>query len=201
MNAECRPNKTNYTCNCLPDFIGSPPNCRPECKQNADCGSELACINQHCKSPCAKGSCGLNTECVVESHAAICKCMKNFFGDPLVECLFKAPKPINPCDPNPCGGNATCVKQNGGANCYCLPDYNGNPYEGCKPECSSNGDCLSNRTCIQNKCQDPCSAGGCAQNEKCQVVDHMPFCFLIPVTDRKSSRNFSILSINFNFSN
>lgn len=186
LNAECRANDTTYTCNCLPDFIGSPPNCKPACKQNADCASELACINQHCENPCVKSTCGLNTECYVENHGTFCKCIKNFFGNPLVECSLKAPTPINPCESNPCGGNATCLQQNGVAICQCLPDYTGNPYEGCKPECSFNSDCRSNRSCIRNKCQDPC-LGACSPNEKCQVTDHTPYCFLDPITNRKST--------------
>jgi len=34
-------------CNCMPEMIGSPPNCRPECVINSDCPSDKACISMH----------------------------------------------------------------------------------------------------------------------------------------------------------
>lgn len=58
--AECRPIGERATCNCLPNYIGSPPNCRPECVVNSDCPSDKSCIAERCRNPC-DGSCGLNS--------------------------------------------------------------------------------------------------------------------------------------------
>lgn len=84
-------------------------------------------------------------------------------------------EPNTPCIPSPCGANARCREQNGAGSCTCLPDYFGNPYDGCRPECSLNSDCPSNKACVRNKCVDPCP-GVCGQNADCQVVNHLPTC-------------------------
>lgn len=176
--AECHLNGDSYSCSCLPDFIGNPPNCRPECISNSECPHNLACINQHCRDPCANQICGQNADCHVVSHAAICECSTGYDGDPFVQCLvreIKRPQPVDACNPNPCGANAICYQQNGAGSCQCLVDYFGNPYEGCRPECTLNSDCPSNQACIRNKCVDPCP-GTCAPNANCHVMNHLPNC-------------------------
>lgn len=73
------------------EFIGSPPNCRPECVSNTDCSRQLACINQKCRNPCID-SCGANAECHVVSHTAMCNCMPNYTGDPFTQCIIRDSK-------------------------------------------------------------------------------------------------------------
>lgn len=141
----------------------------------------MACINRKCKDPCP-GICGLNAECRVVSHTPNCVCLPGYFGDPFTQCNIQqliAPEIINPCNPSPCGVNAQCKERNGAGSCVCLPEYIGNPYEGCRPECSVNSDCPSNKACISNKCKDPCP-GTCGQNANCQVINHLPSCTCIP---------------------
>ena len=72
-------------CSCLPEMIGSPPNCRPECVINQDCPIDKACINRKCQDPCP-GLCGINAQCNVRNHVPICICNKGFSGDPFVQC-------------------------------------------------------------------------------------------------------------------
>lgn len=86
---------------------------------------------------------------------------------------------LSPCSPSPCGTNAICKEMNNAGSCSCLPDYIGNPYEGCRPECSINSDCPSNKACIRNKCMDPCP-GTCGQNAMCNVINHLPSCTCLP---------------------
>lgn len=86
---------------------------------------------------------------------------------------------LSPCVPSPCGANAICKEQNGAGSCSCLPEYFGNPYEGCRPECIVNTDCLPTKACLNNKCIDPCP-GTCGANAICQVVSHTPSCTCIP---------------------
>ena len=135
-NAQCRPVGDSPSCSCLNDYIGSPPNCKPECVSNSECPSNLACINLHCRDPCP-GSCGLNAECRVVSHTPNCVCIQGYVGDPFTQCNIQQQQPLqeqsNPCVPSPCGSNAICREQNGVGSCSCLPDYFGNPYEGCRP--------------------------------------------------------------------
>lgn len=216
-NSQCKVINDSPSCICLPEFIGSPPNCRPECTSNSECSSNLACINLKCKDPCP-GTCGTNAECRVVSHTPNCVCLPNYEGNPFILCTQREPptQPTRPtpCVPSPCGSNAICREQNGAGSCTCLPDYVGNPYEGCRPECIYNSDCPSNKACISNKCKDPCP-GTCGQNANCQTVNHLPtctcivgytgdpftFCNLIIEHDRKKMLKVSLLfSIHSYFS-
>lgn len=179
QNAECRPNGNTPSCSCLPNYIGAPPNCRPECIVNTDCSPEKACIAEKCRDPC-DGSCGFNSECRVQNHIPICTCRQRFTGDPFTQCIeiIERPAPtqaFDPCDPSPCGANAIC--DNG--NCLCRPNYFGDAFSGCRPECTMNTDCSPNRACINNKCIDPCP-GTCGQLAQCDVTNHIPSCSCPP---------------------
>lgn len=85
FNAICRVLNDSPSCSCLPQFIGIPPQCRPECISNSECPSQQACINQKCRDPCP-GSCGKNAECRTVSHTPMCICASNFIGDPFIQC-------------------------------------------------------------------------------------------------------------------
>ena len=80
-------------CSCLPEMIGSPPNCRPECVVNSDCPSDKACINRKCQDPCP-GLCGINAYCSVRNHVPICICNQGFVGDPFSQCRRPISKTI-----------------------------------------------------------------------------------------------------------
>lgn len=180
-NAQCQVRGDSPSCSCLPNFIGAPPNCRPECVSNSECVSNRACMNQKCRDPC-QGSCGANAECRVVSHTPMCTCIPAFTGDPFTQCL-PVREPVveqsRPCVPSPCGANAECREQNGAGACTCLPEYIGNPYEGCRPECVVSTDCPSNKACMSSKCRDPCP-GTCGSNAQCQVVSHQATCTCFP---------------------
>lgn len=90
-NSQCKILNGSPVCSCLPDFIGSPPACRPECVISSECPSQLACINQHCRDPCA-GSCGVNANCHVLNHVSVCTCNDGHTGDPFSLCT---PIPIS----------------------------------------------------------------------------------------------------------
>lgn len=177
-NSQCKEINGSPSCSCLSEYVGSPPNCRPECIINNECASNLACIQSKCKNPC-QNTCGLNSECKVLNHIPNCVCQIGYTGDPFTSCsLIPTPAPVenlNPCSPSPCGANAICRVQNNAGSCSCLPEYIGNPYEGCRPECSLNSDCPPNKACVRNKCIDPCP-GTCGSNAECQVINHLPSC-------------------------
>lgn len=84
-NSECRVNGDQAACSCHLNYIGTPPNCRPECVVNTDCSSQQACISEKCQDPCP-GSCGFNAECRVQNHIPICTCQSGFTGDPFTQC-------------------------------------------------------------------------------------------------------------------
>lgn len=84
-NSQCLVKGDYPACSCLPGFVGSAPNCRPECISNSECATHLACINNKCKDPCP-GSCGELAECRVVSHTARCFCPPGYSGDALIRC-------------------------------------------------------------------------------------------------------------------
>ena len=83
--AQCRNMNGIAACSCLPGYIGTPPNCRPECLIHSECASNLACINEKCRDPCP-GACGFGAECSVIMHNAVCRCQPGYEGDPFTGC-------------------------------------------------------------------------------------------------------------------
>lgn len=65
--------------------MGSPPSCRPECTINSECPASLACVRQKCEDPCP-GSCGVEANCHVLNHVAVCLCNEGYTGDPFTRC-------------------------------------------------------------------------------------------------------------------
>lgn len=86
--SQCHDNQGVPSCSCLSQYIGSPPNCRPECVMNSECPSNKACISEHCRDPCP-GSCGYNAECNVMNHTPMCVCPFGMIGDPFTSCYSK----------------------------------------------------------------------------------------------------------------
>lgn len=81
----------------------------------------------------------------------------------------------SPCTPSPCGPNSLCrVVEETIPSCSCLTGFIGNPPY-CRPECISNSECPFEKSCINNKCADPC-IGACGRNAECRVVSHSPIC-------------------------
>jgi len=44
------------------------------------------------------------------------------------------------------------------------------------PECRTNIECPSDKACINQLCQDPCSSNRCGLNAECITVNHHPSC-------------------------
>ena len=86
LNSQCRIVGSQAACSCLPNNIGRPPNCRPECKINPECPQNLMCINDKCMDPCP-GSCGSSTTCMVLKHTPVCQCVAGYTGDPFTGCI------------------------------------------------------------------------------------------------------------------
>lgn len=86
----CRNSNGRGACSCLPDYVGYPPNCRPECVVNTDCQSIHACLGEKCRDPC-DDHCGDNALCRVSSHVPVCECLPGYEGDPFDQCRRKPP--------------------------------------------------------------------------------------------------------------
>lgn len=83
---QCRKVNNVAVCSCLLNYVGNPPNCRPECVVNADCSLYKSCLSQKCRDPCP-GTCGVNTKCNVVNHNPICTCLNGHTGDPFIRCI------------------------------------------------------------------------------------------------------------------
>lgn len=88
LNSQCRVVNEHVVCSCLPNFIGSAPNCRPECMISSECAQNRACINNRCVDPCI-GTCGQHARCNVVNHNPICSCSPGYTGDPFIRCLVQ----------------------------------------------------------------------------------------------------------------
>ena len=140
--ATCRVQNYAAACTCLPEYIGTPPACRPECLVSSDCRSHLACDNQKCVDPCP-GACGENADCVAYNHRPVCQCKPNYEGDAFKRCTKRAPR--DPCEPNPCGANTEHRSVGNNCVCTCLPNHFGDPTIGCKYECVRHEDCPADK--------------------------------------------------------
>lgn len=88
-NSICVESGETPACSCQPGYIGTPPNCRPECTISAECPAALACVALRCKDPCVQ-ACGPRAVCSVVDHRATCACEQGLIGDPFQGC--SAPK-------------------------------------------------------------------------------------------------------------
>lgn len=75
----------------MPEFVGSPPNCRPECLVNSECPSNQACVRQKCTDPCT-GLCGTDALCQVTLHYIRCVCPEGYTGNPFAICSVASSK-------------------------------------------------------------------------------------------------------------
>lgn len=83
--SQCKEINEVPVCSCLGNYVGRPPNCRPECMIDVECPGNLACISERCSDPCP-GSCGIYATCTVVKHVPICTCDQGFTGDPFSGC-------------------------------------------------------------------------------------------------------------------
>lgn len=92
-NSQCREQNGLAVCTCLPNYSGSPPDCRPECVVSSECPLDKACVNQKCVDPCTNGICATNANCHVRNHSPICSCAPGYTGDPFSQC-YPIPRKI-----------------------------------------------------------------------------------------------------------
>lgn len=82
-----------------------------------------------------------------------------------------------PCNPSPCSVNAICRERNGVGSCTCKPNFYGDPYVNCRPECLTSSECDFRKSCMNNRCIDPClEKSMCGVNAICKTVNHSPQC-------------------------
>ena len=193
-NAVCYVKNHKPICSCQKGYQGHPDVAcfEIECQRDSECMLDTACSNGKCVNPCLiSESCGTNAECFVRNHEAFCRCQSGFKGNAqhtchIIGCYSNSDCPsdhacvnsqcVNPClRDNPCSTRANCIVQNHLPICKCQNQLSGNPYVGCQsrpqPECREDGDCPSLTACINNKCQNPCTAiEPCTAPAECRVL-------------------------------
>lgn len=87
-------------------------------------------------------------------------------------------EPNNPCVPSPCGSYSICREINTRPVCSCQANYFGAP-PNCRPECVVSSECSHDRSCVNQRCVDPCP-GTCGYNAQCRVTHHNPICSCNP---------------------
>lgn len=117
--------------------------------------------------------------------------------------------PVEPCTPSPCGPYSICRVQNDHAVCSCRPTYIGAP-PNCRPECLISTECPQDKSCINQRCTDPCP-GTCGYLARCQTVNHNPICscpsgytgdpFVRCVKEESKILIFFFYDLNTNFRN
>lgn len=156
-NSVCRVLNNHAVCTCKQNYIGSPPNCRPECVVSSECPLDKSCVKTKCVDPCP-GTCGFNARCQVVNHNPICSCKAGFTGDPFVRCI---PEERKNCLPRV----ATCISQN---------QYN-------TPFLPSNALFQrAGRPVVQETPTDPCIPSPCGPNSQCKAVGHTAACSCLP---------------------
>ena len=152
---------------------------------------DKACENGNCINPCLLTSCGTNAECFVRNHKANCRCQSGFRGNAqdmcrIIGCYRNSDCPsdhacvnnqcVNPClTDTSCSSRASCIVQNHLPFCKCQNQFTGDPYVGCarrpEPQCRDDDDCPHLTACINDKCQDPCTAiKPCIEPAECRVM-------------------------------
>lgn len=162
------------------------------CVTDNDCPADKTCVYGVCRNPC---NCGSNAECRIKDHKPICTCKQGFDGNPELECtrigcrsnddcsgqhscINRQCVPVCATDGSSCGTQALCYGTNHRTICECPPGLMGNPKTACVLlGCRSSNDCPTNRACINNKCENPCTTTDpCEHNAECKVFNHQPVC-------------------------
>lgn len=162
--ARCIGQKHQPVCNCQSGTSGNPyVECssyreQPQCTADAECPSQLACINQRCENPCAQSNvCSPQQTCSILDtlplRTIMCRCPADMITDSSGRCVpIRQDQPgcrsddecadadkcilgtcLLACRVERCGINAQCLSKNHRGMCSCAPGYVGNPHIECSP--------------------------------------------------------------------
>lgn len=208
QNAICQALQHRAVCRC-PDQLplGNPyAYCEPRpvepvCRDDGDCPSKLACIDDKCQDPCAVLSpCHPTAQCSVLNsvpvRTMVCECAEYEVPDASGACRKMMPPRLPGCEsdqdcpdqeacihaqcrnPCNCGTNAVCQVTQHRAVCSCQDGFEGNPYASCRSiGCRVDGECDSGKACINGDCINPCLINDpCGPNAECYVQSNRAQC-------------------------
>ena len=150
---------------CIRIVLSAP---RPECTSDYECPTHLACIREKCQDPCQTHTCGINAECTVRNHRALCICLAGFVGDPFTICEERK-----------------LVTYLFVENSFSFVFHKSTGYTSKIPNfllagCKSDSECPLTQACISRECQNPCNFEQCGVNAECSVRNHRPKCTCLP---------------------
>ena len=150
---------------CIRIVLSAP---RPECTSDYECPTHLACIREKCQDPCQTHTCGINAECTVRNHRALCICLAGFVGDPFTICEERK-----------------LVSYLFLENSFSLVFHKSTGFTSKIPNfllagCKSDSECPLTQACISRECQNPCNFEQCGVNAECSVRNHRPKCTCLP---------------------
>ncbi|CAG9854642.1 unnamed protein product [Phyllotreta striolata] len=94
-NAHCEPGfdrsgKERPVCTCPHGYTGDPLIAcfKGECTEDSHCPDHQGCIDLKCQTPCIN-KCGVNANCDVRRHIAVCTCPAGYSGDAIIQCYPK----------------------------------------------------------------------------------------------------------------
>lgn len=164
------------------------------CERGFERDAAGACIDM---DECRDNPCHKSALCRNALGSFSCVCPEGQVGDPVVSgcrspggCVDDSSCPdtatcvnnncFDPCrTPDVCGKGAVCHVENHQATCSCPPRTTGDPRSQCVAlECLRHGDCAADKSCISNKCVNPCSIPGvCGKNAVCKPRAHLHQCY------------------------
>ncbi|QQP34980.1 Putative LOC101893139, partial [Caligus rogercresseyi] len=196
--AQCRC-KIGYQGNPYKDCSPIPP---PECVEDADCSTGMACLNEKCEDPCeVLRPCSELATCkVIESlpvKPMTCVCPDGYVKDENEGCKTLPPivsgcrkndecPESNSCinaicrDPCACGLNANCKIIDHQPVCTCAPGFYGDPEIECTERvCTSDNECEETHACRNGECTHVCGPDDlpCGGQAECQGVAHLATCY------------------------
>jgi len=132
------------------------------CESDSQCTPDMACLNRRCINPCTVNPCSPNAECHIENHRRTCQCPHGYVGDPFINCY------------------------EGTVYFFSFLNISDHTFFISLPftftenivlaECRINTECPSDKACINQLCQDPCSSNRCGLNAECITINHHPSC-------------------------
>lgn len=180
-NAECIESDPEIGphCRCNKNFFDWPPNCRPGCTKDDQCGPTEIC-NRHnnCEEVCDPTRCGENAVCrlnkeIKNGRTIHCSCKDGYVPKAKEGCVPKTDSDeeipveifadiLNDKCGGKCGYNAYCGSNN---TCVCTTDYVGDPYR----ECNS----------ILPAQFSPCDPNPCGGLSECTIVNNEVECLCV----------------------
>ena len=111
-------------------------------------------------NPCHTTTCGINAECRVNNHRALCICKPGYEGDPYEICEERKSDKCECCLSKINLQKVTLMYLSAG--------------------CKSDDECPLHLACYNRECQDPCIYEQCGQNAQCSVRNHKAKCDCLP---------------------